>query len=185
MLPSCLSSFTVSKLGSGFHLLCVRGFCFTGAHVMSLSFSQSGSRAAHDVVPPRHASTVHEVGQIGPRVDGVRRNRRRDVHGVRARRRDVVLRAQRGPFGNHEQVRRKAPRRRGLEHVILEHEVARVSPVVRDVAFRVVPHHVAAVRRTPGLSSSRATRRACVRSRPSCRSRCRRARRPKHAGRRD
>ena len=36
----------------------------------------------------------------------------------------------------------EAPRADGLEHVVVEHEVLRVGPVVRDLASVVVTHHV-------------------------------------------
>ena len=44
-------------------------------------------------------------------------------------------------------MRRKAPRSVRLEHVVLQHEVACVSPVVRDLARVVVAHHLGAVAR--------------------------------------
>jgi hypothetical protein len=44
-------------------------------------------------------------------------------------------------------VRRQAPRVVRLEHVVLEHEVARVVPVVRDLVPVVVAHHVRRRRR--------------------------------------
>ena len=43
-------------------------------------------------------------------------------------------------------MRGQAPRRVGLEHVVLEHEVARVGPVVRDLAGVVVAHDVGVLR---------------------------------------
>ena len=60
-------------------------------------------------------------------------------------------------------MRDEAPAERGLEHVVLEHEVARVGPVVGDVAGVVVAHHVDA----PALRGLRSLRgaRAAVRVR--------------------
>ena len=46
---------------------------------------------------------------------------------------------------------RQAPRRRRLEHVVLEDEVARVAPVVRDLARVVIAHHVRLRRRQRAL----------------------------------
>ncbi len=50
----------------------------------------------------------------------------------------------------------QAPRGVGLEEVVLQHEVLRVGPVVRDLPCVVVAHHVGCVRR------ERATRRVDV-----------------------
>jgi hypothetical protein len=44
------------------------------------------------------------------------------------------------PFGHHREVGRQAPRTNRFEHVVLQHEVIRVCPVVRDLP-RVVPAH--------------------------------------------
>ena len=51
-------------------------------------------------------------------------------------------RAFRRPLRHLVQVRREAPRRVRLEHVVVEHEVLRVRPVIRDLPRVVVPHHV-------------------------------------------
>ena len=61
---------------------------------------------------------------------------------VGARARIVVGRAVSRPGRNHEQMDGQAPRAVRLEHVVLEHKVVGVGPVVRDVATRVVAHHV-------------------------------------------
>src|SRR4051812_33740474 len=47
---------------------------------------------------------------------------------------------------------REAPRRSRFEHVVLQHELAGVSPVVRDLASVVKAHHVA--RRAAGATRS-------------------------------
>ena len=54
----------------------------------------------------------------------------------------AVLRAARRPAGDEREVRRQAPGVVRLEHVVLEDEVARVVPVVRDLVPVVVAHHV-------------------------------------------
>ncbi len=46
------------------------------------------------------------------------------------------------PRGDHREVRRQTPRVHPLEHVVLEHEVACVVPVVRDLVPVVVAHHI-------------------------------------------
>jgi hypothetical protein len=46
-----------------------------------------------------------------------------------------------------------------LEHVILQHEVLRVRPIVRDVALGVIPHHI-----KRGGSADRIVRRAATRA---------------------
>src|SRR5437879_3706998 len=48
----------------------------------------------------------------------------------------------RGPARDLEQMCREAPRRVRLEHAVLEHEVARICPVVRYVALRMVTEDV-------------------------------------------
>ena len=105
----------------------------------------------------------------------------------------VPARALRRPCRDLEEVRGKAPAVVRLEHVVLEDEVARVRPVVREVARVVVAHDVdrlaelaaraerASLARSPGCASSasrrgraRASRRSPRgRSRPSSRRRCR------------
>ena len=54
----------------------------------------------------------------------------------------AVLRAACRPAGDEREVRRQAPGVVRLEHVVLEDEVARVVPVVRDLVPVVVAHHV-------------------------------------------
>ena len=144
----------------------------TGPHVSAAGFSQSGSVPAHDVVAPADVVLVEEVGQVGPGVDGLARprvlvavlgvpatvlgsrlaavDRRRvlralggpGLQGVRAARGVVGLGAEGGPLRHEEEVGRQAPRGVRLEHVVLQDEVLRIGPVVRDVALRVVAHHV-------------------------------------------
>src|SRR5207253_9250822 len=58
------------------------------------------------------------------------------AHGVAAHR------AHRRPAAHQEQVLGQAPGAVGLEHVVLEHEVLGVGPVVGDLAAVVVAHHV-------------------------------------------
>ena len=110
-------------------------------------------RALEDVVAPAHVMLMQEIRQVGP---GIVRNRvldvpaevrwfRRMIAGVDAARRIVPDRARRRPFADREQVRGQAPRRVRLEHAVLQDEVPRVSPVVRDLVVVVVAHHVDAV----------------------------------------
>ena len=47
-----------------------------------------------------------------------------------------------GPCRHEEQVRRQRPRIGGREHVVLQHELLGVPPVVRDLLGRVVAHDV-------------------------------------------
>ena len=118
--------------------------------------------AAHHVVAPAHMGLVEKIGEIRPGVDGlaVRAGIRRSgpaaivgrgvgrpllrlgLQRVAAARWIVVLRAVGRPFRYEEQVGRQAPRGVGLEHVVLEDEILGVGPVVREVASRVIPHHV-------------------------------------------
>ena len=140
-----------------------------------------GLGALGDVVAPAHLVLVQQVRDVGPRVArrlaasvaaevGRLAGRLRRVP---ATRRDILDRAPRRPLADQEQVRGQAPRRVRLEHVVLEHEVARVRPVVRDLVGVVVAHHVDA-RRPSARSTGRCGRgsRACPRtagrrSRPS------------------
>ena len=157
------SSRTVSKYGSGFQMPGVVAFCGTGAQNIASS-SQSGCVALRDVVAPADVVLVQQVGEVGPGV--VRRaapvvlprlpggepgSCTRDV----AAHRIALLVQLRRPAGDHEQVRGQAPRRVRLEHVVLEHEVPRVGPVVRDLARVVVAHHVGRARQFVQRGSSR------------------------------
>ena len=108
-----------------------------------------GLGARLDVVAPAHVMPVQQIGQIGPRVIGVDVRRGTNVRRV-LRPGDVRLAAERvgrrqtacRPLGHHPQMRRQAPARDRLEQVILEHEPARVRPVVRDLALIVVAHRL-------------------------------------------
>ena len=140
---------------------------------------QSGSRALNDVVAPAHVALVQEVRDVGPRVVGDRVLRLPLKSGGRsggpARRRSSSGRPSPctcRPAADHEQVRGQAPRGVRLEHVVLQDEVARVGPVVRDLARVVVAHDVACRRRRrrrPGRSDrcSRASRATASRTKPS------------------
>ena len=113
-------------------------------------------RAEHRVVgAPRNVVLVQQIREIGPRVVGsgarrvlrVARRRARSLHRAPAAHRVAGDGAFRRPAGDHVQVRGQAPREIGLEHVILEDEVPRVRPVVRDLVPVVVPHDVGRPRR--------------------------------------
>ncbi len=107
-----------------------------------------GLRAFGHIVLPAHVVLVQKVGEIGPRVVGSRHygaaqsERLGLVDIAGAAHRVIHLAAQGRPFRHHEEVRRQAPRGIRLEHVILEHEIPGVSPVVRNLVLVVVPHHV-------------------------------------------
>ena len=122
-----------------------------------------GLPTGREVVAPAHVVLVQQVGEVGPREDA--RRLLALVERVRARRRVVVHRAPRRPLRHEEQVLGQAPRRVRLEHAVLEHEVARVLPVVRDVGCGVVAHHVdravraARVRGVGAVASARPRRR--------------------------
>ena len=93
---------------------------------------------------------VQQVGEVGPRVVGLAAGRvlplvwrgERVLDRVDAAHRVGVRAAAGRPLGNHEQVGRQAPGGVRLEHVVLQHEVARIGPVVRDLAPVVVAHYV-------------------------------------------
>src|SRR5207253_7385216 len=103
---------------------------------------------------PGDAGAVQQVGHVGPSVD----RRRpagvvllaevgwiaRALQRVGAAGRLVVGGAVRRPFGNLEQVLGQRPGGVGFEHVVLQHEVVGVGPVVGDVPAVVVTHHVGA-----------------------------------------
>ena len=148
MLRSSWSALTVSNHGSGFQIPGVPAFCFDrlADHAAVVAV---GLGALDDEVAPGDVVLVQQVGEIGPRVDRLAAGRvlrlvrrgQRVLDRVDAARRRVRAAAGR-PFRDHEQVRRQAPRGVRLEHVVLQHEVARVGPVVRDLARVVVAHHV-------------------------------------------
>ncbi len=97
--------------------------------------------------------------------------------------------ALRRPLGHLVQVSRQAPRRIRLKHVVIEHEVLGVCPVVRDLARIVVTHHVgrrqrAAHAREASAPAAALESRIAGRTRPSRRRRCPLARNPPRAGRR-
>src|SRR2546421_10401185 len=48
-----------------------------------------------------------------------------------------------GPLRDQEEMRGEAPRGVRLEHVVLENEVPRVGPIVRNLTRVVVTHHIA------------------------------------------
>ena len=99
------------------------------------------------VVLPAHAGVVQEVREVGPRVGRevarvgpvpvARHVHRRPEVGMTARR-NAALGAARRPSGDHVEVGGEAPRADALEHVVLQDEVLREGPVVRDLP-RVVP----------------------------------------------
>ena len=113
-----------------------------------------GLPAAVDVVAPTDAVLVQEVGDVCPRivrglagrVAGPSRRRARSLHGRVAAHRDALASAARRPAGDEVEVLGQAPGRIGLEHVVLEHEVAGVIPVVGDLAPVVVSHDVRPLR---------------------------------------
>ena len=120
------------------------------------------------VVLPAHARVVKEVRQVGP---GVGRRVARmgsitlpgDVHGGPqigvAARRDAAFCAAGRPTGDHVEVGGEAPGPDALVHVILQHVVLGVGPVVRDLAGVVPTDRVGA----PTLAAgSRALRRRRV-----------------------
>ena len=118
------------------------------------------------VIGPADAVAVHQVGQIGPRVVGIGRvfpaEPPREVgwvlgalHRVAAAHRVALLGAVGRPLRHHVQVRGEAPGEVGLEHVVLEHEVARIRPVIGDVRAGVVAHHVG---RATGATTGRVER---------------------------
>ena len=136
-----------------------------------------GLSALSQVVAPADLVLVQQIGDLGPPVVGRLRCRERVVlirdlgqtqergravaagrrltvgvglHEVRrlAAHRPHHVHAVGRPGGHHVQVRRQAPAQIGLEHVVLEHEVLGVLPVVRDLPGVVITHDVKA-RRPP------------------------------------
>ena len=73
--------------------------------------------------------------------DPVRRKRGRLIR-VAAAQRIAALFAIRRPGRDDEQVRGQAPARIGLEHMVLQHEVPGIRPVVGNVVPIVVAQHV-------------------------------------------
>jgi len=63
--------------------------------------------------------------------------------------------ALRAPPRDHVEVRRQAPRVHALEHVVLQHEMPRVCPVVRDLVGGVVPERVGHVPGRRGVGTHR------------------------------
>ena len=106
--------------------------------------------AGEDVVPPGDVVLMEQVREVGPGVvrpdaDRVLRLSRRGgrvLERVDAARRVVFHGAARRPLGDHEQVGRQAPGGVRLEQVVLQDEVPRVRPVVRDLVPVVIAHHV-------------------------------------------
>ena len=111
-----------------------------------------GRRAFLHVRRPCDAVLVEEVGEVGPAVErpvGIAAQRRGrppvprvEIAGAGARL--VRVAALRRPAGDEPEVRRQAPAPVRLEHVVLEDEVPRVRPVVRDLRVVVVAHDVRA-----------------------------------------
>jgi hypothetical protein len=107
------------------------------------------------VVRPGDVVLVEQIGHVGPREGdgtGARTQRRgvglrRLLRGVGAVQRPLAaagraVGAPGRPARDHVEVGDVGPRRRRLEHVVVEHEVLGVGPVVRDLGPRVVAHHV-------------------------------------------
>src|SRR5205085_10390611 len=70
------------------------------------------------------------------------RRERRKIDGAAAAHGLTPAAAARGPARDQVEVGGQAPRAGRGEHVILEHEVSGVGPIVRDVTLVVVAHHV-------------------------------------------
>jgi hypothetical protein len=150
MFRSWWSCRTVSNHGSGFQIPGVPESChffLLADHAVVLAV---GLPTPEEVVAPRHVVAVQQIGEIGPRVVGLavrrvlRLVRRRErvlqrVHAARGVMRPVAAGR---PLRDQVQLRGQAPRRDRLEQVVPQHEVARVGPVVRDLALVVVAHHV-------------------------------------------
>ena len=110
-----------------------------------------GRGALLHVRRPGDAVLVEEVGEVGPAVErpvGIAPQRRGSARSscrdCRAGARLVRVAALRRPAGDEPEVRRQAPAPVRLEHVVLEDEVPRVGPVVRDLRAVVVAHDVRA-----------------------------------------
>ena len=118
--------------------------------------SRAGCRSRRSSASSRGRGAGARSGRsTGSRPSGRRPWRRTAPSSVGlAAHRVAVLRAARRPAGDQREVRRQAPGVVRLEHVVLEHEVARVVPVVRDLVPVVVAHHV-------GLPTASASSRGC------------------------
>src|SRR5581483_1832346 len=84
--------------------------------------------------------------KVGPRIDRggccpakTRRQNRIDQFVFTAPR-IVVFRAYRGPFGYLEKMLRETPGGDRLEHAVMQHEIARIGPIVRDIFAVVIAH---------------------------------------------
>jgi hypothetical protein len=99
---------------------------------------------------PRDAVPVEEIREVGPAVERpvpvvAKRRHEPAVPGREVRRagaRPVRVAALRRPARDEPEMRRQAPAPVRLEHVVLEDEVPRVGPVVRELARVVVAHDV-------------------------------------------
>src|ERR1051325_5154344 len=87
-----------------------------------------------DVGAPAHPSLVKQVGDVGPRIRLAAEGRTRRQQGRAAAHRVRGGRALRGPTGDEPQVSREAPGLERLKKVVLQYEVARGRPVVRNLA---------------------------------------------------
>ena len=109
-----------------------------------------GLAPVRHVVAPAHVVAVHEVREVGPRIVerlAVAGGAERRVERGFAAQRVAVLRAAGSPAGDEREMGREAPGVVRLEHVVLQDEVMRVVPVVRDLVRVVVAHHVGRRRR--------------------------------------
>ncbi len=111
------------------------------------------------VVGPGHTVLVEQVRDVGPCVrGGVAAVGPPSVAGVvqvrRTAHRVMEIRTIRRPGGGQEQVRGQRPRVARREHPVLQDELIRIGPVVRDLGAGVEPHDVGLARRTAlGLST--------------------------------
>ncbi len=119
------------------------------------------ARRGPHVVRPADVVPVQQPGDVGPDVR-TRRPIRGDpclavIGSVASRELQVrstthriaEVGARRRPARHQEQMGGKRPRRLGREHVVLQHEVLRVRPVVRDLGGGVIAHDVRLAARTP------------------------------------
>ena len=75
--------------------------------------------------------------------------------------------ASRAPPRHHVEVRRKAPAVDALEHVVLQHEMPRVGPIVRDLGRGVIPERVGHGARRGGGGAHRVHGRVVTRPHPA------------------